>query len=67
VRAGGRILPPELCADDRGMTLRLFIKPQEGFQNLVRGRETPVRVALPEPIGGRELVDGALWETDSQP
>ena len=67
MRAHGRILPPELHADERRLTLRLFIRPQEGFQNLVRGRETPVRVALPEPVGGRELVDGGLWDPASQP
>jgi hypothetical protein len=67
MRAHGRILPPELHADDRRLTLRLFIRPQEGFQNLVRGRETPVRVALPERVDGRELVDGALWEPASRP
>jgi hypothetical protein len=26
--------------------------------------ETPVRIALPEPIGDRLLVDGALYELD---
>jgi hypothetical protein len=67
MRARGRILRPELHADQRRLTLRLFIRPQEGFQNLVRGRETPVRVALAERVGGRELVDGALWAPASQP
>ena len=66
MRAHGRILPPELHADDRRLTLRLFIRPQEGFQNLVRGRETPVRVALPERVGERELADGALWDQASR-
>lgn len=67
MRAHGRILPPDLHADERRLTLRLFIRPQEGFQNLVRGRETPVRIDLPEPVNGREIVDGALWEPASGP
>ena len=66
MRAHGRILPPELHADDHRLTLRLFIRPQEGFQNLVRGRETPVRVALPERVGDRELADGAVWDQASR-
>ena len=65
IKAGGRILPPELHADDGELLLRLFVRPRhEGFQNLVRGTETPVRVALPEPVGGRAIVDGAVWEPD---
>jgi hypothetical protein len=31
-----------------------------GFQNNTPNPETPVRIALPHPVGPRRLIDGAL-------
>jgi hypothetical protein len=38
----------------------VYVKPRPGFQTGSRNPETPVRVALPEPVRGRGLIDGAL-------
>jgi protein-tyrosine phosphatase len=58
--AEGRLLTPELYADGDELVLRMFVKPRPGFQTATRNPETPVRVALAEPLGERRLLDGAL-------
>lgn len=63
----GRLLAPELYADGDELVLRMFVKPRPGFQTATRNPETPVRVALPEPIGGRRLSDGALLAPEATP
>jgi hypothetical protein len=40
----------------------MFVTPLVGFTMRTPNPETPVRVALAQPVGGRELVDGALYE-----
>jgi hypothetical protein len=40
----------------------MFVTPRQGFQQPASNPETAARVVLPEPIGSRELVDGALYE-----
>jgi hypothetical protein len=62
-RAHGRVLPPDLHVDADGLLLTMFVTPQPGFQSGSPNPETPVRVALPHPVGGRRLIDGALFDT----
>lgn len=57
-----RLLEPELHIDDERMVLRVFIRPLEGYVGRTARHETPVIVRLPEPIGSRRPVDGALYE-----
>lgn len=59
-RADGRILAPEIYASDDELVLTIFVTPQPGFQNGTPNPETPARIALPPPLGLRELIDGAL-------
>jgi hypothetical protein len=59
-RADGRVLPPEMYVDAEELVLTFFVTPDRGFQNGTPNRETPVRIALPHPIGARRLIDGAL-------
>jgi len=59
-RAHGRILPPEIYVDAQELVLTIFITPERGFQNGTPNPETPVRIVLPEPVGSRNLIDGAL-------
>ena len=60
--ATGRFATPELFLGERQIVLRIFVRPLDGFQNkTVTSRETPVIVTLPEPVGAREVVDGAVF------
>jgi hypothetical protein len=43
----------------------MFITPRGGFQTRVPNPETPARVALPEPVGERLLIDGAIYPKQS--
>lgn len=61
-RAHGRIQPPDMYVNADELVLRMFVTPQPGFNMRSPNPETPVRVALPHPVGHRELVDGALYE-----
>jgi hypothetical protein len=61
-RADGRVLDPDLYEDEREVILTMFVTPREGFQMRSPNPETPVRVALSQPVGSRELIDGALYE-----
>ncbi len=58
--ADGRVLGPDLYLGADELVLRMFVSPRPGFQNGVPNPETPVRVALSEPVGRRRLIDGAL-------
>lgn len=62
VLAADRLLTPQLYADDDRVILRLYVKPLEGYVGGTRRHETPVIVQLPEPLRGRTVVDGALYE-----
>jgi hypothetical protein len=61
-RARGRVLAPDLHVNDEELVLTMFVEPKLGFQARVPNPETPVRVALPHPVGARVLVDGARYE-----
>jgi hypothetical protein len=59
-RASGRVLEPDLHSDADQIVLTLFVKPRPGYQAGSNNPETPVIVELPEPVGLRRLIDGAL-------
>jgi hypothetical protein len=59
-RADRRVLVPDIYADENEVVLTMFVKPRPGYQTGDRNPETPVRVALTEPLGTRELIDGAV-------
>jgi hypothetical protein len=65
-RADGRVLAPDLHIAADELVLTMFVTPQKGFQTKSPNPETPVRVALPCPIGSRQLIDGALYDTAGQ-
>jgi hypothetical protein len=60
-RADGRLLAPDLHVGSRELVLTMFVTPPQGFQIRSPNPETPARIALPDPIGRRRLVDGALY------
>lgn len=59
--ADDRILPPELALDGERLVLRCYVRPLEGYTGRSRRHETQVLVQLPEPVGEREPVDGAVF------
>jgi hypothetical protein len=59
-RADGRVLVPDLHMNADQIVLTIFVTPRPGFQAGSPNPETPVRIALPEPVGLRRLIDGAL-------
>jgi hypothetical protein len=59
-RADSRVLAPDVYIDDNELVLTMFVTPRPGFQWGSNNPETPVRVALGEPVGLRRLIDGAL-------
>jgi hypothetical protein len=61
-RADGRVLAPDLYTGAEQLVLTMYVTPLPGFKTRSPNPETPVRVALPEPVGPRELFDGALYE-----
>jgi hypothetical protein len=58
--ARGRVLTPDVFLGEDELVMRIYVTPRPGFQAGARNPETPVRIALPEPIGARRLLDGAL-------
>lgn len=65
-RATGRVLGPNLHLDADELRLTTFVTPQPGFQSRSPNPETPVRIALTEPLGPRRLIDGALYDITSR-
>jgi hypothetical protein len=61
-RADGRVLAPDLYESEHELVLTMYVKPESGFQMRRPNPETPVRVALANPIGHREVIDGAVYE-----
>jgi hypothetical protein len=60
-RADGRFLAPELHMSPDNVVIRVFVTPLSGgYQTPGPRPETPLRVPLPEPLGGREVIDGGL-------
>jgi hypothetical protein len=61
-RADGRVLAPDLYESEHELVLTMYVRPAPGFQTRSPNPETPVRVALADPVGQRELIDGAVHE-----
>jgi hypothetical protein len=61
--AHGRVLAPDLHLNSEELVLTTFVAPTPGFQLRAPNPETPVRVALPHPVGSRRPIDGALYDT----
>jgi hypothetical protein len=59
-RAEGRILPPDIYIDEKEIVLTMFVTPRPGYQSASKNPESAVRIALPDLIGHRPLVDGAF-------
>lgn len=64
VLAEDRLLTPELYVDENRIVVRLYVRPLDGYVGGTRRHETPVIVKLPEPVGDRQVLDGALYEPD---
>ena len=63
-RADDRLLAPDLhIAEDR-LVLTAYVTPRAGFQTAATNPETPARIVLPEPLGDRDIIDGAVFEPD---
>jgi hypothetical protein len=58
-RAYDRVLAPEIYVDAEEVVIRMFVTPRPGFQGGAPNPETPARIALPQPLGSRRLIDGA--------
>jgi hypothetical protein len=62
-RADGRLQPPDLHAREGELVLTMFVTPRGGIQQpATSDRETAARIQLPEPLGERTLIDGALYD-----
>jgi hypothetical protein len=57
-----RLLTPDLYLGSDRLVLRVYVQPLEGYIGRTSRHETPVFVALPEPLGRRHVLDGALYE-----
>ena len=57
-----RLLAPELHINPESALLRVYVKPLVGYVGRTGRHETPVRVRLPQSLGGRQVRDGALYE-----
>ena len=64
-RADGRVLAPDLYEGPDEIVLTMYVTPQQGFQVRSRNPKTPVRVALTQPVGLRQVIDGAVFEPAS--
>jgi hypothetical protein len=62
VPADDRMLAPDLYVGADELVLRLYVKALEGYTGRTRRYETAVTVRLPEPVGDRAIVDGAVYE-----
>jgi hypothetical protein len=59
-RASGRVLAPDLHLGSDQVVVTLFVTARPGYQAGSTNPETPVRITLPEALGHRRLIDGAL-------
>jgi len=67
VPADDRMLAPDLYVGAEELVLRLYVKALEGYTGRTRRYETAVTVKLPEPVGDRTIVDGAIYEPPGAP
>jgi hypothetical protein len=67
--AAARLLSPDLHLGADRVVLRVYVRPIEGYVGRAGKpgkHETPVIVRLPEPLGNRQLLDGALYEPPAE-
>jgi hypothetical protein len=64
-RADTRLLAPDVHVGAEEVVLTMFVTPRQGFQVRSPNPETPARITLPNPIGLRQLIDGALYDPAS--
>jgi hypothetical protein len=62
VLADDRLLAPDLYVGSDELILRFYIRALEGYTGRTRRYETAVRVHLPEAVGERAVLDGAVYE-----
>jgi hypothetical protein len=67
VPAADRLLAPDLYLGADELVLRMYVKSLEGYTGRTRRYETAVTVQLPEPLGERTVIDGALYEPPGAP
>ena len=60
-RAGDRLQSPDLHLGADAVVLTTYVTPRSGYQTPGAAPETPALVELPEPLGGRQLIDGAVF------
>jgi hypothetical protein len=59
--AHGRFQAPDLYLGDDEALLRFYITPIDSWKGAAKRWETPVFLQLPEPLGERQIVDGAVY------
>lgn len=59
--AHGRFLEPDLHLGAEAIELTMFVSPLPVMGVQGANPETPVRIALPEPVGARAVLDGAIF------
>lgn len=57
--ARGRVLPPEVFIGVETVTIVMAIRPRDGAHTCPSNPPTPFVLQLPEPLGGRRLLDGS--------
>lgn len=57
----GRVLPPIVAPSQTAMTISILVTNRPGGQDCPGNPDFPMTVDLPEPLGGRPLLDGAVF------
>jgi hypothetical protein len=57
----GRVLPPIVASGPTAVTIAILVTNRPGGQDCLGNPDFPVVVDLPEPLGGRQLLDGAVF------
>ncbi len=57
----GRVLPPMVTSSPTAMTIAILVTNRPGGQDCPGNPDLPMTVDLPEPLGGRPLLDGAVF------
>lgn len=57
----GRILPPMIASSPTAMTIAILVTSRPGGQDCPGNPDFALTIDLPEPLGGRTLLDGAVY------
>jgi len=57
----GRVLPPIVAQSQTAVTIAILVTSRPGGQDCPANPDFAMRVELPEPLGGRTLLDGAVF------